>query len=195
MCLVLWRSGSKSRGDQQAQPPGSALHQGTSRRSLGGFRQRDGDTEREEWFKTELWCLMCQWGPKHSCAGGSRWEQVLNGMSSRAVPKYAMRSRAKPCCANCTMPCHGTWAGDTLMDPRLASGLGRASQPGRGILPALLARAWHHCLEGSVAVVPGSQGEAEKSPCTLPGSLGNSQVLVCWIVCKRLHSPYYKHYK
>lgn len=66
-----------------------------------------------------------------------------------AMPCRAMRSHAKPCCANCTVPCHATLAGDTLVGPRLASRLGRGSQPGRGILTALLAlaKAWHHGQE------------------------------------------------
>lgn len=91
------------------------------------------------------------------CRGSRCREHVLNEMSSRAVPKCAVRGPARPCCANCTVPCHATQAGDTLMDPRLAS------QAGRGILTALLvlAKACHHCMEGSVAVVPGSQGEAQ----------------------------------
>lgn len=42
-----------------------------------------------------------------------------------------------------------TLVGDTLVGPRLASRLGRGSQPGRGILTALLvlAKAWHHGQE------------------------------------------------
>lgn len=128
---------------------------------MGLQRGEDGDCS---WYKTGVRCLMCQWAPKYGCAGASRCrEHILNGMSSRAVPNYAMRSCAKPRCANCTMPCHATRAGDMLLDPRLASQPGRASQAGRGILRALLmlAKAWHHCLEGRVAVVPGSQGEAQ----------------------------------
>lgn len=163
MCLVLWRSGSESRGISshlgllcsREHPRGFWVGAGSR---MGLQRGRNGDFS---WCETQLWCLMCQWGPKHGCAGGSGREHVLNGMSSRALLKYAMRSHAKPCCAKCTVPCHATWAGDTLMEPRLASRLGRGSQPGSGILPALLAEAWHHCLEGNVAAVPGSQGEAQ----------------------------------
>lgn len=122
---------------------------------------------------------MCQWAPEYSCAGGSSGERVLNGMSSRAVPCRAVPCHEEPCQAmlgqlHRAVPRHPGWghargsqAGITAWQ-RLTTRQRRPhSPPGTG--QSLASRA------GSVAVVPGSQGEA-RSLSALSGSSGNSQV-------------------